>query len=81
MKKPLSERGRSPSRTLESLERDYLQFSTKGEGNIKNAKHYNNVIASSIFNIPLSQVHVHVGIHIHVHVQYTYKLTIMVSMH
>ena len=56
--KPLCERGRSPSRTLDTLQRDcdYLQFSAQGGGNIKNAKHSNNVIASPIFNVPLSQV-------------------------
>ena len=36
MKIPISDRGRSPSRTLDSLQRDYLKFSTLGGGNIKN---------------------------------------------
>ena len=60
MKKPLNQRRRSPSRTLDSLQRDYLQFSNQGGGNLKNAKHHNNVIASTLFNIPISQVYTYI---------------------
>ena len=56
MRTPLSQRGHSPSRTLDSLQCDYLQFMAQGGGNIRNAKHFKNVIASSLFNVPVSQV-------------------------
>ena len=44
MKIPLRERGSYPSRTLHSLQRDYLEFCSKGGRHLKNAKHHNNVI-------------------------------------
>lgn len=74
MKTPLRERGRSPCRTLESLQRDYLQFSTKGGGNIKNAKNYNNVISSAMFSIPVSQVCI-------MYYVYTCVLTLYIRCH
>ena len=43
LRTPLITRGYSPSRTLETLKRDYDRFSQSG-GNIKHAKNYNNVI-------------------------------------
>jgi hypothetical protein len=35
---------------------DYQQFSSLGKGEIKQAKHYNNVISEKLFDIPISQV-------------------------
>ena len=56
MKVPLHERGRYPARTLQSLRYDYQQFCSVGHENLKNAKNFNNVIGSQLFDIPLSQV-------------------------
>ncbi len=56
MRVPLKERGRSVPRTLKSLYEDHMKFATKGKGNIKLAKHYNNVIAPAFFDIPITQV-------------------------
>ena len=56
MQIPLKDRRPADRRTLASLERDYNQFCTAGGGNIKNAKHYNNVISQPLFKIPISQV-------------------------
>ena len=55
---PLADRGLSQPRTLDSLQRDHLQFCTKGKGNLKNAKFNNNVIGKALFHIPLTQVSV-----------------------
>ena len=57
MKRPLQERGPAPLWSLHTLQRDYLQFHAVGKGNIKNAKHYNNVIGKPFFDIPLTQVY------------------------
>ncbi len=56
-------RGRSPARSLASLQADLQRFRAAG-GNIKNAKLYNNVI-SDLFNIPISQVYLHYRTHTH----------------
>ena len=56
MRTPVKERGRAPLRSLDTLASDHLQFQTIGKGNLKNAKHYNNVIGNAFFDIPLSQV-------------------------
>lgn len=56
LKRPLQECGCAPLRSLHNLQRDYLQFHGAGKGNIKNAKHFNNVIGKPIFDIPLTQV-------------------------
>ena len=58
LQKPLADRGLSQPRTLDSLQRDHLQFCTKGGGNLKNAKFNNNVIGKALFHIPLTQVSV-----------------------
>ena len=55
LKIPLSDRGRSPDRTLQNLKSDNHKFLQAG-GNIKNAKHFNNVIDKAMFDIPLTQV-------------------------
>ena len=55
LKIPLSDRGRSPDRTLQNLKSDNHKFLLTG-GNIKNAKHFNNVIDKAMFDIPLTQV-------------------------
>ena len=46
----------SPSRSLETLRRDYENFLTQGKGDLKKAKEYNNVIGPYFFDIPLDQV-------------------------
>ena len=46
----------SPSRSLETLRRDYKSFLTRGKGDLKKAKGYNNVIGPYFFDIPLDQV-------------------------
>ena len=56
LKVPLSKRGRSPLRSLESL-RDHQKFLDAG-GDIKKAKEFNNVIGEAFFPIPLEKVHV-----------------------
>ena len=69
LKVPLSERGPSQQRSLQSLQRDYSAF-IRGGGDIRLAKNYRNVIQPYFFEIPLNQVphvHVHVYICIHVH--------------
>ena len=55
LKIPLSVRGRSLNRTLQTLRSDHDKFLQAG-GNIKNAKHFNNVIDKAMFDIPLMQV-------------------------
>ena len=44
------------TRSLASLEADYLKFESEGKGVTKKAKFYNNVIRQYFFDIPLSQV-------------------------
>ncbi|KAI8481626.1 hypothetical protein Bbelb_406270 [Branchiostoma belcheri] len=60
---PKSERQTCPKRTLESLSSDYNRFLEEGQGNIKKAKNFKNVIAPPMFEIPLNQVCVP-GLHI-----------------
>ena len=55
LKIPLSVRGRSLDRTLQTLRSDHDKFLQAG-GNIKNAKHFNNEIDKAMFDIPLMQV-------------------------
>ena len=55
LKVPLSIRGRSPARSLETLKEDHKKFMDAG-GNIKTAKQYNNVIGTALFPIPLDRV-------------------------
>ena len=43
-------------RTLDTLEENLQDFRINGDGNIKNAKEYFNVINDRLFNIPLNQV-------------------------
>ena len=56
LKIPLSERGRAKARGLQTFSEDYMKFSTEGGGNLKNAKHFNNVIQPYFFDIPLENV-------------------------
>lgn len=46
------------TRTLKSLKEDYDRFIASG-GDVKHAKHYNNVICPFFFDIPLDQVNIH----------------------
>ncbi|XP_057300002.1 uncharacterized protein LOC130630499 [Hydractinia symbiolongicarpus] len=55
MQKPKAEREAVTQRTLKSLTDDLLAFRQSG-GDIKNAKHFNNVIHERLFNIPIDQV-------------------------
>ena len=56
LKKPLSDRGESKKRTLQTLDEDLERFQTEFDGDIKKAKFANNVIGHRIFNIPIDQV-------------------------
>ncbi len=56
MKVPREKRGRATPRTLESLCDNHLRFLTKGHEDIKNAKHYYNIICPTLFDVPISQV-------------------------
>ena len=67
MKRPRHERGKFPSRSLDSLNADYHQFQTTGKGDIRHAKKFNNVIGPVFFNIPISQVCVHVVTYMYTH--------------
>ncbi len=49
-------RGSFPARSLQTLSDDHARFLSHGHGDIKLAKHYNNVIGSVIFDIPLENV-------------------------
>ena len=51
-----NQRKPSPSRSLETLQRDYESFIKKGKGDLKKAKEYKNVIGPYFFDIPLDQV-------------------------
>ena len=55
----------SPSRSLKTLRRDYKNFITRGNGDLKKAKEYNNVIGPYFFDIPLDQVCGRTAFHIH----------------
>ena len=44
------------SRSLDTLQADHLQFATKGKGDTKQAKNYNNVIRPYMLDVPLTQV-------------------------
>jgi hypothetical protein len=55
LKKPLSERGRHPERSLETLQSDLQRFTASG-GDIAKAKLHNNVIAPIMLDIPLDKV-------------------------
>ena len=56
MKIPRSKHGRCEQRTLESLERDYLQFQSQGKGDIPRANEHFNVIGKVFFYVPINQV-------------------------
>ena len=56
LKIPLTERGHSMTRTLQTLCDDYSRFISQGGGYIKMAKKYNNVIGPYFFDIPLENV-------------------------
>ena len=58
LKVPLSERGRSPERTLATLKEDYTNFLRHSGGDIHRAKFHNNVIFPVILDIPLDQVNI-----------------------
>ncbi|CAH1266636.1 Hypp3462 [Branchiostoma lanceolatum] len=63
IRQPKSERQTCPKRTLDSLHSDHKRFLEEGQGNIKKAKNFKNVIAPPMFDIPLNQVCVP-GLHI-----------------
>lgn len=56
MQVALSVRGRSPSRSLQTLQHDHTDFLEKGDGDINKAKEYNNVIKPALLDIPLDMV-------------------------
>lgn len=56
LQKPLSVRGRSPPRSLQTLQHDYQEFLEKGNGDINRAKEFNNVIGPTLLDIPLDMV-------------------------
>lgn len=56
MKVSKQDRGRSPNRTLASLQQDLIQFREKFHGDLKYAKEVNNVVDDIFFDIPLNQV-------------------------
>ena len=53
MKVPREERAPVAPRTLDSLQADLLLFQTAGNGDLKKAKNYNNVIGPYFFHIPV----------------------------
>ena len=55
LKIPLEQRGRFPTRSVESLRNDYKSFTESG-GDLKHAKLFNNSIGEPIFNLPLEKV-------------------------
>ncbi|CAH1248628.1 Hypp8324 [Branchiostoma lanceolatum] len=63
IRQPKSERQTCSKRTLDSLYSDHKRFLEQGQGNIKKAKNFKNVIAPPMFDIPLNQVCVP-GLHI-----------------
>ena len=56
MKLPREERPAVSPRTLDPLQADLLLFQTAGNGDLKQAKKFNNVIGQYFFKIPLTQV-------------------------
>ncbi len=61
MQKPLgpqSSATREPSlpRSLQTLNQDHTRFLEDGQGNLKKAKEFNNVIGTPFFNIPIDHV-------------------------
>ncbi|XP_031571701.1 uncharacterized protein LOC116305861 [Actinia tenebrosa] len=66
MQESLDERGKKPSRTIETLKEDNKWFIEAGS-NIKKAKMFNNAIRPPLFDIPIEQVclpglHISIGI-------------------
>ena len=55
LKLPREVRGRSTPRTLSSIKSDYERFCANGS-DIKKAKHFNNVIDVTFFDVELDQV-------------------------
>ena len=56
LQQPLSVRGRSPPRSLETLQHDLQDFTEKGNGDLNRAKEFNNVIGPTLLDIPLDMV-------------------------
>jgi hypothetical protein len=68
---PRAQRGRSPSRTLDSIKADHLSFCTAGS-DLHKAKLHNNVIGTNIFDIAVDQVRLYcIGRLISLHSVYT----------
>lgn len=57
MKLPRERPAVSP-RTLDSLQSDLLLFQTAGNGDLKQAKRYNNVISQHFFKFLLTQLNI-----------------------
>ncbi len=55
LKIPRQDRGRHTLRTLPGITEDLNRFLASG-GNIKNAKHFNNVMGSHFFDVDLDNV-------------------------
>ena len=58
--KPREERGRFPARSLDSLRADHNDFLVRGNGNLVNAKFFNNVISKHLLEIDINQVKLNV---------------------
>ena len=54
MQVPIFIRGKKEKRTLHNISGDLENF--EENGNLKDAKNYNNVIHETFFNIPITQV-------------------------
>ena len=52
---PLHVHGRSPARSVESIQNDYQRFVDDGS-QLRRAKEFNNAIGEPFFSIPLDQV-------------------------
>lgn len=55
MRQPKSARINVPKRTLISLEQDLYKFDMN-DGNVGDAKRFNNVTYQSLFHVPIDQV-------------------------
>ncbi len=58
LSKPLIQRGSFSLRSLQTLRDDHTRFLSQGQGDIKMAKFYHNVIGDAIFDIPLENVRI-----------------------
>ena len=54
--KPLAKRIPSPRRNLDTLRENLRKFGEESGGNIKRAKFHNNVIGTTLLDIPLDMV-------------------------